>query len=40
MSLADESPHVLESREGGILTLTLNRPEQLNAFTVTMADEL
>jgi len=24
----------------GILTLTLNRPEQLNAFTVTMADEL
>lgn len=23
-----------------ILTLTLNRPEQLNAFTVTMADEL
>ncbi|GAA4553230.1 crotonase/enoyl-CoA hydratase family protein [Pseudonocardia xishanensis] len=24
----------------GILTLTLNRPDQLNAFTVTMADEL
>lgn len=24
----------------GILTLTLNRPAQLNAFTVTMADEL
>ena len=24
----------------GILTLTLDRPEQLNAFTVTMADEL
>jgi enoyl-CoA hydratase/carnithine racemase len=24
----------------GILTLTLNRPEQLNAFTVEMADEL
>lgn len=24
----------------GILTLTLNRPEQLNAFTVQMADEL
>ncbi|PVG81184.1 enoyl-CoA hydratase [Nocardioides gansuensis] len=24
----------------GILTITLNRPEQLNAFTVTMADEL
>jgi enoyl-CoA hydratase/carnithine racemase len=24
----------------GVLTLTLDRPEQLNAFTVTMADEL
>lgn len=24
----------------GILTITLNRPEQLNAFTVTMAEEL
>lgn len=24
----------------GVLTLTLNRPEQLNAFTVTMANEL
>ena len=23
-----------------VLTLTLNRPERLNAFTVTMADEL
>lgn len=26
--------------EDGILTITLRRPEQLNAFTVTMADEL
>ncbi|HVW45363.1 MAG TPA: crotonase/enoyl-CoA hydratase family protein [Amycolatopsis sp.] len=26
--------------DDGILTLTLNRPDQLNAFTVTMADEL
>ena len=26
--------------EDGILTLTLSRPEQLNAFTVTMAEEL
>jgi enoyl-CoA hydratase/carnithine racemase len=24
----------------GVLTLTLDRPEQLNAFTVTMANEL
>lgn len=28
------------SVEDRILTLTLNRPEQLNSFTVTMADEL
>ncbi|CAB4858793.1 MAG: enoyl-CoA hydratase [Actinobacteria bacterium] len=28
------------SVEGSILTLTLSRPEQLNAFTVTMAHEL
>ena len=26
--------------ESGILTLTLNRPAQMNAFTVTMCDEL
>ncbi|WP_446663617.1 enoyl-CoA hydratase-related protein [Flexivirga sp. B27] len=26
--------------DDGILTITLHRPEQLNAFTVTMADEL
>lgn len=26
--------------EAGILTITLNRPERLNAFTVTMAEEL
>ena len=26
--------------DDGILTLTLSRPEQLNAFTVEMADEL
>lgn len=28
------------SVDDGILTLTLDRPDQLNAFTVTMADEL
>ena len=28
------------SAQEGILTLRLNRPERLNAFTVEMADEL
>jgi enoyl-CoA hydratase/carnithine racemase len=28
------------SVEDGVLTLTLDRPDQLNAFTVTMAEEL
>lgn len=28
------------SNDSGLLTITLNRPEQLNAFTVRMADEL
>lgn len=30
----------VEIAEDGVTTLTLNRPEQLNAFTVTMAHEL
>ena len=29
-----------DALDDGILTLTLNRPDQLNAFTVTMANEL
>lgn len=37
-------PHSYETLDytvaDGILTLTLDRPDQLNAFTVTMADEL
>jgi enoyl-CoA hydratase/carnithine racemase len=33
----DTLDHVVED---GILTLTLDRPDQLNAFTVTMAEEL
>jgi enoyl-CoA hydratase/carnithine racemase len=28
------------ANDAGVLTLTLNRPEQMNAFTVEMADEL
>lgn len=33
--------HTLErSVDDGVMTIILNRPEQLNAFTVTMADEL
>lgn len=31
---------ITELLEDGILTITLNRPENLNAFTVEMADEL
>lgn len=31
---------VLVAVEGGVATLTLNRPAKLNAFTVTMLDEL
>ena len=40
MSLADESPHVLESREGGILTLTLNRGSRFNPLSRAMIDAL
>lgn len=31
---------ISHDNDDGVLTVTLNRPEQLNAFTVTMADEL
>src|SRR5574338_457326 len=31
---------ILTSRAGGILTLTLNRPDALNAFTVEMKEAL
>jgi methylglutaconyl-CoA hydratase len=38
--MADTGPRVLVSREGGILTLTLNRPEKKNAIDIRMIGEL
>ena len=42
MSIADDTYETLHLalEEDGILLLTLNRPEQMNAFTVEMANEL
>jgi 2-(1,2-epoxy-1,2-dihydrophenyl)acetyl-CoA isomerase len=34
------APHLLQSVAGGVLTLTLNRPEVLNAITPPLLDEL
>ena len=33
-------PVLLEATEGGVLTLTLNRPERLNAFNVALHEKL
>jgi enoyl-CoA hydratase/carnithine racemase len=35
-----EFEEILTELDGGILTITLNRPDRLNAWTSTMADEL
>lgn len=37
---ATPSPSIASALEEGILTITLARPQQMNAFTVAMADEL
>src|SRR5579875_1693321 len=38
--MAHEYTHALLDRDGAIATLTLNRPERLNAFTPTMEDDV
>ena len=38
--MSNTHPGVLASREGGVLTLALNRPEVMNAFGGTMREDL
>ena len=38
--MAGDYEHILYHVESGVLTLTLNRPDRLNAFTVAMGDEM
>jgi enoyl-CoA hydratase/carnithine racemase len=41
MGLADERYEALDvAQDGAVLTVTLNRPERMNSFNPTMADEL
>jgi enoyl-CoA hydratase/carnithine racemase len=40
MSTVSDEPHVLEDLADGVLTLTLNRPSRLNAYTARMGEEL
>lgn len=38
--MSDQTAHVLVETDGGVATLTLNRPEKLNSFVGSMRDEL
>lgn len=38
--MAHDYTHALLAKDGAIATLTLNRPERLNAFTPTMEDDV
>jgi methylglutaconyl-CoA hydratase len=38
--MASDAPHVLTRREGGVLHVTLNRPEKKNAISIRMIGEL
>ena len=40
MSEPAAARHILIDRDGGVATLTLNRPDKLNAFAGTMRDDL
>ena len=37
---ADASTEVLSDLDNGVLTITLNRPDKLNAFTATMREAM
>jgi len=38
--MASDAPHLLTRREGGVLHVTLNRPEKKNAISIRMIGEL
>ena len=38
--MASEAPHLLVDRQGGVMTLTLNRPAKKNAISIRMIGEL
>jgi enoyl-CoA hydratase/carnithine racemase len=39
-AMTDDAPHIATQLDGHTFTITLNRPERLNAWTPRMADEL